>query len=105
MADPRVGGETGAEGFAPGDDRQYVLGEGAGQDRPQQPCGEGVQGEGLRTTVLPAASAGANFAEASWRGKFHGTMAATGPSGRQRISLRTGRPSVMGCEPGSSSAK
>lgn len=45
--------------------------------------------------MLPAASAGANFAAASWRGKFHGTIAATGPSGRQRTSLRTGRPSVM----------
>lgn len=72
---------------------------------PSSRVARGVKGEGLSTTVLPAASAGASFDDASWSGKFHGTIAATGPSGRQRISLRTGRPSVMGLGLGSSSAK
>lgn len=65
MTDPRVGREAGAEGFVTGDDRQYPLRERGGHDGRQQPGGEGVYGEGLSTTVLPAASAGANFADAS----------------------------------------
>src|SRR5579875_2555914 len=43
----------------------------------------GVKGDGLRTMVLPASSAGAIFHEARMRGKFHGVMAATTPSGRR----------------------
>ncbi len=67
VADARVGGEAGTEGFAAGDDGQYVLRQGGGEDGAEQPGGEGVYGDGLRTMVLPAASAGANFAAASWR--------------------------------------
>ncbi len=70
-------------------------GRAAERTDPSSRVASGVKGEGLSTTVLPAASAGANFAEASWSGKFHGTMAATGPSDRQRISLCTARPSAM----------
>ena len=41
----------------------------------------GVKGDGLRTMVLPASSAGAIFQKARVRGKFHGVIAATTPSG------------------------
>jgi len=41
----------------------------------------GVADAGLRTTVQPAASAGAIFATAWWSGKFHGVIAATTPTG------------------------
>src|SRR3954452_23947382 len=41
----------------------------------------GVNGDGFKTMVLPATSAGAIFQEASTIGKFHGVMAATAPSG------------------------
>ncbi len=41
----------------------------------------GVNGDGLRTSVLPASSAGAIFQKARVSGKFHGVMAATTPSG------------------------
>lgn len=70
-------------------------GRAADRTDPSSRVASGVNGEGLSTTVFPAASAGANFAEASWSGKFHGTMAATGPSDRQRTSLCTARPSVI----------
>ena len=40
-----------------------------------------VNSDGLITTVLPAASAGASFHAVSSSGEFHGTMAATTPSG------------------------
>src|SRR3569833_1532578 len=40
-----------------------------------------VNSEGLITAVLPAASAGASFQAVSSSGEFHGTMAATTPSG------------------------
>ena len=45
--------------------------------------GDGLAG--LRTTVLPAASAGASFQQAIGNGKFHGTMAATTPSGWRSV--------------------
>ncbi|CAM5596686.1 hypothetical protein SANTM175S_08487 [Streptomyces antimycoticus] len=80
-------------------------GRAAERTDPSSRVARGVNGEGLSTIVFPAASAGANFADASWRGKFHGTIAATGPSGRQRISVCTGRPSAIGSGAGSSSAK
>ena len=41
----------------------------------------GVSSAGLTTTVLPAASAGANPQAAIAMGKFHGTMTPTTPSG------------------------
>ena len=41
----------------------------------------GVQGWGLRTTVQPAASAGATFTTFSMKGKLNGVMAATTPIG------------------------
>src|SRR5689334_6886436 len=40
-----------------------------------------VNSEGLMTTVFPAASAGASFHVVSSKGEFHGTIAATTPSG------------------------
>jgi hypothetical protein len=45
----------------------------------------GVSGEGLSTTVQPAASAGATFHSAMASGKFHGTMAATTPTGSRCV--------------------
>ena len=40
-----------------------------------------VNSDGLTTTVLPAASAGASFHAVSSSGEFHGVIAATTPSG------------------------
>src|SRR5437763_9870874 len=42
---------------------------------------EGVSSEGLATTALPHASAGATFQVMSRNGRFHGTMTATTPRG------------------------
>ena len=44
-----------------------------------------VYSEGFTTAVLPAARAGANFQAARRSGEFHGTMAATTPSGSHRV--------------------
>ena len=44
-----------------------------------------VNSDGLITTVLPAASAGASFHAVSSSGEFHGTIAATTPSGSWRV--------------------
>src|ERR1041385_9379475 len=48
----------------------------------------GVSSEGLRTTVLPAASAGPSFQTAILRGKFHGMMAPTTPTGSRTTKFR-----------------
>ena len=53
----------------------------------------GVSSAGLRTTVLPAASAGANPHPAIGMGKFHGTMIPTTPSGSRNV---TSRPPATG---------
>ena len=45
----------------------------------------GVWLAGLMMTVLPAASAGATFHDVSSSGKFHGTIAATTPTGSRRV--------------------
>ncbi|VBM08868.1 Uncharacterised protein [Burkholderia pseudomallei] len=45
----------------------------------------GVSGDGLSTTVHPAASAGTSFQTAIISGKFHGTIAATTPTGSLRV--------------------
>ena len=45
----------------------------------------GVSSAGLRTTVLPAASAGAKPHPAIGIGKFHGTMTPTTPSGSWNV--------------------
>ena len=45
----------------------------------------GVSSAGLSTTVLPAASAGANPHPAIGMGKFHGTMIPTTPSGSRNV--------------------
>jgi len=46
----------------------------------------GVSGAGFNTTVAPAASAGPSFSIAVNCGTFHGTMAATTPTGSRRTS-------------------
>ena len=46
----------------------------------------GVSSAGLRTTVLPAASAGPIFQEAIVSGKFQGVMSPTTPSGSRTVS-------------------
>ncbi|CAI8246621.1 MAG: Uncharacterised protein [SAR116 cluster bacterium] len=43
---------------------------------------------GFNTTELPMASAGASFQAPIISGKFHGTIAATTPTGSRRISPR-----------------
>ena len=45
----------------------------------------GVSCAGFKTTVHPAASAGAIFQEARLSGKFHGTIAPTTPTGSRRV--------------------
>ena len=45
----------------------------------------GVSGAGLRTTVFPAAMAGAIFRSGMQTGKFHGVMRPTTPWGRQMV--------------------
>ncbi len=45
----------------------------------------GVWLAGFSTTVLPHASAGATFHDASSSGKFHGTIAATTPTGSRSV--------------------
>ena len=54
----------------------------------------GVVSAGFATTVLPHSSAGPSLLQSSVVGKFHGTIAATTPSGR-----RSTRPSTPGIEP------
>lgn len=43
----------------------------------------GVHSAGFRTTVFPAASAGATFQVASISGAFHGVISTDGPAGSQ----------------------
>ena len=45
----------------------------------------GVTSDGLATTVLPAARAGAIFQVNRYSGRFHGLMQPTTPSGRRRV--------------------
>ena len=45
----------------------------------------GVSCAGFKTTVHPAASAGATFHVARLRGKFHGTIAPTTPTGSRNV--------------------
>ena len=45
----------------------------------------GVAESGLRTTVQPAARAGASFQVSSSSGEFHGVIAATTPTGSRRV--------------------
>ena len=46
-----------------------------------------MNSDGLTTTVLPAASAGASFHAISISGEFHGVIATTTPSGSARVKL------------------
>jgi hypothetical protein len=48
----------------------------------------GVSEAGFRTIVLPTASAGAIFQEASRNGKFQGTIAPTTPSGWRSVKVK-----------------
>ena len=52
---------------------------------PSRSAVSGVSSAGLRTTVLPAASAGAKPQPAMGIGKFHGTMTPTTPSGSRKV--------------------
>jgi hypothetical protein len=65
-----------------------------------------VYSDGFTTTVLPAASAGAIFQDISSSGEFHGTMAATTPSGSRRVkfsisglSMGMTLPSILSARP------
>src|SRR2546430_13736617 len=48
----------------------------------------GVSWAGLSTTVHPAASAGATFHVARFKGKFHGTIAPTTPTGSRSVYVK-----------------
>ena len=50
--------------------------------RPRTVADQGVSGAGLRTTVLPAASAGPSLARFRFSGKFQGVIAPTTPTAR-----------------------
>ena len=52
---------------------------------PNSTVDSGVSSEGLTTTQLPAASAGAIFNSAMLSGKFHGTMRPQTPSGSRSV--------------------
>ena len=53
--------------------------------RPTIVAETGVSSAGFHTTVLPQANAGITFQVPSMRGKFHGEIAATTPTGSQRV--------------------
>ena len=53
----------------------------------------GVSEAGFKTTVQPATSAGAVFHTGIAKGKFHGVMSATGPTGWRSVKLRVERDS------------
>src|SRR3546814_16596875 len=55
----------------------------------------GVSSAGLRTTVQPAASAGATLRVTIASGKFHGVIAATTPTGPRSVHHR-----IVGGRPG-----
>lgn len=50
--------------------------------------GEGVVSAGLRTTALPAASAGKEPQAAMGMGKFHGAMTPTTPRGSWKVTFQ-----------------
>ena len=56
----------------------------------------GACSSGLSTTVLPAARAGAIFQTITSNGMFHGTMAATTPSGSRRRMPSAGSGPIAG---------
>ena len=55
---------------------------------PRRNVDSGASSAGLRTTVLPAASAGPSFHAAIGSGKFHGVMSPTTPSGSRTVKPR-----------------
>ena len=54
----------------------------------------GVNEAGLRTAVHPATSAGAVFQTGMAKGKFHGVMSATGPTGWRKVIVSVERASL-----------
>ncbi len=52
--------------------------------------------DGLRTTVHPAASAGATFCANSMSGAFHGMIAATTPTGSRNVMKKMSGPVCVG---------
>ena len=59
----------------------------------------GVCSAGLRTTVLPIASAGADFHDVMAIGKFHGTMIPQTPTGSRNDISTPGAAPGMVCPP------
>ncbi len=68
---------------------------------PSRTAVSGVSSAGLRTTVQPAASAGAKPQPAMGIGKFHGTMTPTTPTGSAKV--RSTPPATGICRPKSRS--
>ena len=59
----------------------------------------GVCSAGLSTTVLPMASAGADFQDVMAMGKFHGTMIPQTPTGSRSVISTPGAAPGMVCPP------
>lgn len=59
---------------------------------PSMYASSGVSGDGLSTTVQPVSSAGASLAAATNCGTFHGTTAATTPTGSRRTRMGPSAP-------------
>ena len=86
LRDRRVARERGAAHAAAGDDVEHAgrhAGLACGSVR--RSAVSGVSGDGFSTIVQPAASAGISFHTAIISGKFHGTIAATTPTGSLRV--------------------
>jgi hypothetical protein len=69
----------------PGDDVEDSFGEARLESSARRSALRGVSPAGLSTTVLAHASAGASFQLAMFRGKFHGVISPTTPSGSRKV--------------------
>ncbi len=63
--------------------------------RPSSVAFHGVSGAGLSTTVLPVASDCPSLCEVTSKGKFHGTMAPTTPTGSRQIRRESTEPWML----------
>jgi hypothetical protein len=95
-----VGDETGAKLAPAGDNAQDALGNAGrvGSIGEKERVKDGF-GAGSTTTAQPAASAGASFVAVRDCGTFHGTIAATTPTGRRHtVAVRANSPSRASSE-------
>ena len=85
LRDRRVARERGAAHAAAGDDVEHAGRHAGLACELGRSAVSGVSGDGFSTIVQPAASAGISFHTAIISGKFHGTIAATTPTGSLRV--------------------